>query len=226
MYHVISEPEPGAPYPELYTPAAVFAAQMRALRGGGYHAVTLEAVDRYWRRGYALPRKPIVISFDDGYLSHYTHAAPVLKRLRWPGVLNLEINNVLTPGDISPRQVRSLVAAGWEIDSHTLTHPDLTQISPAQLRDELVRSRAFLRRRFGVRADYFCYPAGRFNAAVEAEVRRAGYRMATTTQPGLASAKGDRYALNRIRVDGNDTPAGLLAKIRNPPTVQTGYAGG
>src|SRR2546423_233608 len=66
MYHVISDPQPGAPYPELYTPAPVFAAQMRALARRGYHAVTLRAIDDYWRRGWTLPPHPIVISFDDG----------------------------------------------------------------------------------------------------------------------------------------------------------------
>jgi peptidoglycan/xylan/chitin deacetylase (PgdA/CDA1 family) len=226
MYHVISAPKPGAPYPELYTPAPVFAEQMRALRGAGYHGVTLAQVDRYWSRGYALPSKPVVISFDDGYLSHYTHAGPVLRRLHWPGVLNLEINNALTPGDISVRQVRALLKAGWEVDSHTMTHPDLTAIGAQQLRDELVRSRAFIRRRFNVPADYFCYPAGRFDATVEAAVRRAGYRLATTTQPGLATPNGDRLALARIRVDGNDDGPGLLAKLAHPATVQNGYTGG
>jgi peptidoglycan/xylan/chitin deacetylase (PgdA/CDA1 family) len=226
MYHVISDPKPGAPFPDLYTPEPVFAAQMDALSHRGYHGVTLKQVDDYWRKGYALPSKPIVISFDDGYVSHYTHAAPVLQRLGWPGVLNLEINNVARPGNISPSRVRKLVAAGWEIDSHTMTHPDLTAIGPQQLHDELVRSRAYLRSRFGVAADYFCYPAGRYNATVEAAVRKAGYRMATTTVPGLASAKGDPYALARIRVAGKDGASGLLAKLANPGTVQNGYSGG
>src|SRR5689334_3010261 len=78
MYHVISPPQPGAPYPELYTPQKIFAAQMQALARRGYHGVTLRQVDQYWHRGHALPSRPVVVSFDDGYLSHYTHARPVL----------------------------------------------------------------------------------------------------------------------------------------------------
>src|SRR4051812_43588834 len=128
MYHVVSAPKPGAPYPDLYTPKPVFAAQMKALAKRGYHGVTLARVYDYWKRGYALPAKPIVVSFDDGYLSHYTHALPVLKSLGWPGVLNLEVNNV-RPGDLTATQVRALIAAGWEVDSHTVTHPDLTTVT-------------------------------------------------------------------------------------------------
>jgi peptidoglycan/xylan/chitin deacetylase (PgdA/CDA1 family) len=217
MYHVISSPKPGAPYPELYTPAPVFAAQMRALARRGYHAVTLHAVDDYWQRGYALPRHPVVLSFDDGYLSDYTHARPVLRSLGWPGVLNLEVNNV-RPGDLVASQVRGLIRAGWEIDSHTVTHPDLRTVSDTQLRRELVASRAYIRRHFGVPADYFCYPAGRFDARVVAAVRAAGYRAATTTQPGLA-APGMRFTLDRIRVDGSDGVRGLLLNLAHPGSV-------
>jgi peptidoglycan/xylan/chitin deacetylase (PgdA/CDA1 family) len=224
MYHVISAPQPGAPYPELYTPERVFAAQMRALARRGYRGVTLAQVDDYWRRGYALPRKPIVVSFDDGYLSHYTHARPVLHSLGWPGVLNLEVNNV-RPGDLTTRQVKALIAAGWEIDSHTITHPDLRTLTDARLRHELVASRAFIRSRFGVPANYFCYPAGRFDARVVAAVKAAGYRLATTTQPGLAEPSA-RLTLNRIRVDGQDGVAGLISKLAHPQTAQNGNAGG
>jgi peptidoglycan/xylan/chitin deacetylase (PgdA/CDA1 family) len=222
MYHVISAPKPGAPYPELYTPKPEFAAQMRALAQHGYHGVTLGRVYDYWQRAIALPRKPIVISFDDGYLSYYTHALPVLRKLGWPGVLNLEVDNVLTSGDISRSQVRALIRAGWELDSHTLTHPDLTRVSATRLRRELVQSRAFLRSHFGVPVDFFCYPAGRYDATVEAAVRAAGYRLATTTQPGVASPHDDPLALPRIRVSGSDGVAGLLAKLRNPAATRHG----
>src|SRR3954454_19011836 len=220
MYHVVSAPQPGAPYPDLYTPKRVFEAQMKALSKHGYHGVTLRQVDDYWRRGYALPSKPIVISFDDGYLSHYTHALPVLKALGWPGVLNLEINNV-RPGDLTASQVRALIDAGWEVDSHTVTHPDLTTVSDSQLRQELVASRAYLRKHFGVPADFFCYPAGRFDSRVVAAVKAAGYRAATTTEPGLASPTLP-FTLNRIRVDGQDGVGGLLTKLANPTAVPVG----
>ncbi len=98
-----------------------------------------------WKHGGPLPRKPVVISFDDGYLSHYTHAKPVLRKLGWPGVLFLEIKSI-GPGGLTEHQIRSLMHAGWEIDSHTLTHPDLTTLDDAALRRELRDSRRELQR--------------------------------------------------------------------------------
>jgi peptidoglycan/xylan/chitin deacetylase (PgdA/CDA1 family) len=139
-------------------------------------------------------------------------------------VLNLEVNNVRR-GDLLPQQVRALIRAGWEVDSHTVTHPDLTTLPDAQLRRELVDSRAFIRRHFKVPAAYFCYPAGRFDARVVAAVRAAGYRAATTTQPGLG-APGMRFTLDRIRVDGADGVRGLLTKLAHPQSVAPGVPSG
>lgn len=213
MYHVIASPPPGTPYPELWVPPDRFAAQMGALRRAGYRAVTLRRVLAAWRRGSPLPRRPVVVSFDDGYPSQYKAAYPVLRRLGWPGVLNLEVADV-GPKGIHAAEVRALLRAGWEVDSHTLTHPDLTTLDPIRLRTELVRSRAVLRRRFGPQtAALLCYPAGRYDARVEAAVRAAGYVAATTTQPGWSAPDADRFALPRVRVDGTDSPSAVLAKI-------------
>ena len=68
--------------------------------------------------------------------------------------------------------------------------------------------------RFGVVADGFCYPAGRFDAAAQAEVRAAGFRSATTEQPGVARPGDDRDALPRLRVNAGDSPATVLAAVR------------
>jgi peptidoglycan/xylan/chitin deacetylase (PgdA/CDA1 family) len=213
MYHVVSAPPAGTPYPELWVPGRTFAMEMFALSQRGFHGITLDQVQRYWRDGIALPRKPIVISFDDGYFSQYSHAARTLKALHWPGVLNLEVHNLGIAGGLSERQIRSLITDGWEVDAHTITHPDLTTVDAARLRREVAGSRAIIRQRFGVPVNFFCYPAGRYNATVEAAVRAAGYLGATTVQPGLASPRGDRYALPRIRVNGSETPAQVLAAI-------------
>src|SRR5919198_1664843 len=88
MYHVIAAPPAGTAYPELFVRPADFAGQMRWLSRHGYHAVTLRSVYDYWVQGTPLPSRPIVVSFDDGYLSDHTQALPVLRALHWPGVLN------------------------------------------------------------------------------------------------------------------------------------------
>ena len=149
-----------------------------------------------------------MLTFDDGYPGHWRIALPVLRRRHWRGVLNLQIGNLL------PKHVRDLVSAGWEVDVHTFTHPDLTTVSRTRLRHEITESRAWIRAMFGVPANFFCYPSGRYNRAVVAEVRRAGYRGAEAETYGLARPRR-RYALNRIEVFASDGLPGFVRKLRN-----------
>jgi peptidoglycan/xylan/chitin deacetylase (PgdA/CDA1 family) len=214
MYHVIAGAPARTANADLWVPWGRFAREMSALAHAGFHAVTLDAVYRAWHGRGSLPVRPLVISFDDGYASQYQHARPTLDRLHWPGVLNLEVHNVREHGGLSRGQVARLVRDGWEVDAHTLTHPDLTTLDAASLRREVAGSRRWLRHAFGVPVRFFCYPAGRYNARVEAAVRAAGYLGATTTQPGVASWRDDPYALPRLRVTPEQTPAQLVTLVR------------
>jgi peptidoglycan/xylan/chitin deacetylase (PgdA/CDA1 family) len=212
MYHVIGSAPASFPYPDLFVSKAVFTGQMRWLAAHGYHAVTMRKVFDYWHGKSALPRRPVVLSFDDGYHSDTTVALPTLRAHGWAGVLNLEVHN-LGPGGIRPYGIRMLLHAGWEIDAHTLSHPDLTTLDDARLKQEIAGSRAALRARFHVPVDFFCYPSGRFNDHVVAAVRAAGFEGATTTQYGLGRP-GDPYRLDRVRVNGSDGVSGFAAKMQ------------
>jgi peptidoglycan/xylan/chitin deacetylase (PgdA/CDA1 family) len=216
-YHVIGTPPGSAPFPELYVSRSDFEAQLRWLRRHGYQAVSLRRVYDYWRRGLALPPRPIVLSFDDGYREDFTNARPLLRRFGWPGVLNLAVQNVLDR-KLSIPQLRQLVRSGWEIDAHSLTHPDLTTLDRRELHRQVSGSRLWIRRRLGVPAAFFCYPAGVYDRVVVQAVRRAGFRGATTTRPGFASPRDGLFTLNRIRVNAGDGVSGLAARL-------TGFSG-
>ena len=215
MYHLVNSPPPGTAYPELWVPPESFRAQVQALAGAGYRGVTLDQVLANWRDRIALPAKPIVISFDDGYGSQVRNAMPILRGFGWPGVLNLEVKNLSIAGGITKAQVRRLIAAGWEIDAHTINHLDLTTLDAAALRHEVAGSRQLLRRDFHVPVDNFAYPAGRYNAAAESAVRAAGFRAAVTTELGLARIDADRAALPRIRVNGTDSAGAVLQEVQS-----------
>lgn len=213
MYHVIAPAPAGAKYAGLWVAPAALRAQVAALAKAGYNAVTLDAVLDGWAGKDTLPPHPIVLSFDDGYLSQGQDAGAILAARGWPGVLNLALHNLDTPGGLSASRVKAMIAAGWEIDAHSLTHPDLTTLDAAALRREVAGSRAAIHKRFGVPVNAFCYPAGRYDTTVEAAVAAAGYRAATTERPGAARPSDDSYALPRIRVDRGDSTAAVVAKV-------------
>jgi peptidoglycan/xylan/chitin deacetylase (PgdA/CDA1 family) len=211
MYHHIAAPEAGVRLPALWVQPSKFAAQLRALRRAGYRAVTLGRVWRAWNGGPRLPRRAVVLTFDDGYADQLRHALPALRRQRWPAVLNLALDFLPRMG--GTRAVRRLLDAGWEIASHSMTHPDLTTLAPALVHTEVTGSRARIRELLGVTPDFFCYPFGRLDAAVVAAVRDAGYLAATTTRPGRASPR-DPYRLARVQVSRGTSAAGLLRRLR------------
>lgn len=216
MYHVTTDPPADAPFPDLYVRASEFADQMQALHDAGYVAVTQQEVWDFWHRGGPLPARAVVVSIDDGYHSNYANARPVLRRLGWPAVLNLKVGNLHEPTyGLSDGQVKQLIADGWEIDSHTIDHPDLTTVDAATLAREIGESRRRLQKAFGVPVNFFCYPAGRYDDAVIAAVEQAGYLAATTVNPGLAEPdESARFALNRVRVNAGVSGASLVSQLQ------------
>ncbi len=215
MYHVINPPPAGAPFPGLYVPAAEFAAQMQALKAAGWHAVTMDQLEANWTRGVPLgPGKPIVLSFDNGYASQYNNALPVLQRLGWVGVENIQLSGLPpSQGGFTDAQVHGLIKAGWELDTQGISHADLIRLDSSELHYQVVTARQMLRSRYGVPVNWFCYPSGHYDATVISEVRSAGYVGSTTVVPGWAATASNPYALPRLRVLGGTSPTALLAQI-------------
>jgi peptidoglycan/xylan/chitin deacetylase (PgdA/CDA1 family) len=217
MYHVIAAPPPGAPFPGLYVEPAEFAEQMQALKSAGWHAVTLDQVQEYWRHGVPLGAgKPIVISFDNGYNSQYTQALPVLRRLGWVGDENLQLTGLPpSQGGLGTEQIRALLAAGWELDTQGISHADLITLDAEQLHQQVAVARQTLQQRYHVPVNWFCYPSGDYDPTVVAAVKAAGFTGSTTVVPGWAHPGDDPYRLHRLRVLGGTSAQALLELLRD-----------
>jgi Polysaccharide deacetylase len=208
-YHVLGEPPEGEEYPELFVARPEFRQQLEWLDENGYQAVTLEQVEEAWSRGGTLPPKPVVLSFDDGYRPQFTFALPQLRKHGWAGVLNLKAEG----SDLYESNVKAMIAAGWELASHTVNHSDLTTLGPEELEYEVAESRKLLQREFGVPVKNFCYPAGAFDSAVIEAVEAAGYEGATTEIPGYAERDAP-YELARFEILGSTGVSGLAEDLR------------
>lgn len=196
VYHALGPAPAGAPFPGLYVSYGDFKAEMAWLHSRGYQAVTIDEVMRAWYHGGTLPAKPIVITFDNGYPEQVRFAPHVMAKYGWPGVLNEITENHLPPSYIWP-----VIHMGWEVDSHSLTHPDLTTETPAELWAQVHDSRVYLQKTFHIPVNSFCYPSSRYNAAVIAAVRRAGYTNAVTEGDAYAT-RTDPYLLPRFEIEG------------------------
>lgn len=196
VYHELGTPPPSESSPGLYVSDTDFVAEMQWLHQHGYQAVTLDEVMNAWFHGGTLPDKPIVITFDNGYIPQATFAPAVMSKYGWPGVLNEIVEDHL-----SNSRLAHLISIGWEIDSHSLTHPDLTTVSESELNNQVVASRQFLQRNFHIPVNSFCYPSNRYDARVIAAVKDAGYTNALTENAGFAT-RANPYVLGRFEIEG------------------------
>ena len=123
MYHVIAPAPPGAKYAGLWvSPDGAAGAGRGARARRAFTRVTLDAVLDGWAGKDTLPPHPVVLSFDDGYLSQGQEAGAILRAQGWPGVLNLALHNLDTPGGLTdePRQDDDRRRLG---DRRALAHP-------------------------------------------------------------------------------------------------------
>jgi peptidoglycan/xylan/chitin deacetylase (PgdA/CDA1 family) len=184
-----------------------FAEQMDWLADNHYTPIRMDELADCLRAKTECPRKPIVLTFDDGYADAATEALPILKRYGFTATFYIIVDFVGKPGFLSWKQVRQLHTSGMEIGSHTLNHADLTGLSPQDAQHEIERSKMILEQRLDAPARSFSYPAGSYSGLHVGMVRRAGYTNAVTTSPLIGFKH--MYTLSRRRVLGGEAIEGF-----------------
>jgi peptidoglycan/xylan/chitin deacetylase (PgdA/CDA1 family) len=188
----------------LYLGENLFKRQLEELRAAGFTSGSLEAC-----AGHSRGRQ-IVITFDDGYVNVLRHGLEALAAARFQAIqfLVADLLGKNNKWDIAVgeapeplmdvAQVREWLAAGNEIGSHTLTHPYLTRLSRAEAAEEIKASRKKLQDLFGRPIEHFCYPYGDLDEATRDLVREAGYKTASTTNPGVNTPADSVFTLKRF----------------------------
>ncbi|MDR3600041.1 MAG: polysaccharide deacetylase family protein [Desulfosporosinus sp.] len=211
-YHSITS----IPKNELCMPPEQFEKEIAYLSQHGYHSVTLNQLYNYFYGNGQLPEKPIVVTFDDGYKDNYTNAFPILKKYNFTATVFVITSNVGHSNNLSWSQLQELTQNGWLVESHTVSHYDLTKLDSKKLAQELNDSKTNIEKQLGTTVDFFAYPSGRFNAKVERAVKGAGYRMAFTTQRGWADRAMDPLAIHRVYCFASMRIAGFGQRVQNP----------
>lgn len=224
VYHRVLERAKGPPLVAMSV--ARFRLQLAYLAAHGYEAVTLRRVYDAWTGAGMLPPKPVVITFDDGYADQVRNAAPLLREHHWPAELDL-VSDALYLGasapatSLTPGMVQGLLGDGWGLESHSVSHADLTRLHGARLRRQLRESRRRLEQLFDVPVDFFCYPGGIYTRRVKLAVRRAGYLAATGTRYGAATPR-DLFSLPRIYCYGGESTRVFGERLRRTLAAAAG----
>jgi peptidoglycan/xylan/chitin deacetylase (PgdA/CDA1 family) len=212
LYHHIKVPDFAN---VLFVTPDDFRAQMQFLHDHGYTPIPVSLLVKAINFGAPLPEKPVVISFDDGDITVYTHAFPIMKEFGYVGVNYLVGNRLGSDGFLSIDQIKEMIAAGWEVGSHSMTHVDLTQ--SGELEWELVQSKANLENKLGVSVDTFAYPFGSYSADIFNEVSKI-YSAGMGLGVFLEQRPGDIYYLWRRPVDYGIDMATFASYLTVPAT--------
>jgi len=181
-----------------------FASQLDLIQSRGYTTTTFQEVARG-----QIPAKPIILTFDDGYLNFYQNAFPELRK-RDMSAVSYVISGFNGEDYMGESEIKEIDGAGFEIGSHSISHPDLTMITQEKARREILESKSNLENLIGHKVISFCYPAGKENTEVVSLVKEAGYSYATTTKSGMANTQDGPLLLKRYRVNSDTNISSYL----------------
>ncbi len=207
--------------PVLYTHEVVSQAVLRrflaGLVGAGYRPTTLASIDAAMSGLADTSPGCVLLTFDDGLLSQYQNALPVLSDLGVPAVF------FVLPGFadgvhryMGIRELQTLAQAGFEVEAHTCNHPNLPRLARLNLNAffaELQDCKRLLEDITGAPVNYVAYPSGAYDATVLDAVARFGYRAAFTTRASAVLSASSPFTLPRIRYDPSEAPSTVLRRI-------------
>jgi peptidoglycan/xylan/chitin deacetylase (PgdA/CDA1 family)/glycosyltransferase involved in cell wall biosynthesis len=228
MYHKIPDQAPATRH-QTFVTKENFARHLAYFKSRGLTPITFLDYQEFAsgrRRLSEFPRRPIVLTFDDGYLDNYTNLLPLMQQYGYRGVLYLlgdfalrhnQWDLAADPGEpraelMSEAQKLAFVAAGWEIGAHTLTHPRLAGLPAAEAAHEMAASKAELERRLGISVLSFAYPYGNLSAETKRLAAEAGFTYAVATDSGGLHLEDDRMQIFRINMFPHESAGSLFKK--------------
>ena len=215
-----------------------FRRQISWLNRFGYIFVTLSELVR--RRKSKIPGRYVAVTFDDGSKDIIGHAYPILQKYKAPAtvfvITNFIARELFFPWDLRKSQNKIMILRdedksmsweelfllsqnGWEIGSHTMSHPHLTEIPADEAQVEIAESKRIIEKTLGVNVTSFCYPARYANLEIAGLVEASGYKYAVIEYRSIEMPNGTllpncgNYSINRVSIYTVDSLLKFFVKI-------------
>lgn len=201
MFHHIRDPKPIADKIEhnLSISPEKFRTDLELLKRNGYQSISIDDLGRIFSGDLQI-KKPVVLTFDDGYEDNFIQAFPDLVSAGMTGNFYIITGSVGKPAYMTASQLKAMEKAGMTIGSHTVAHEDLAIIPVGRQTKELADSKSFLKNLLGKDVVDFCYPSGKYSPLTLIIAKQLGYKTGTTTKYGLAELSSDMLQLPRVRM--------------------------
>lgn len=237
MYHHFAEGEATS----VTVDPELFREQLQALKDAGFTSISEKDLLLHFTEGLELPEKPLVITIDDGYVSNYDIAYPILEEMEMYATIYVVTSfRGETPGFIPHftwEQGREMYESGWiDIQSHTHDlhfyaetargdKPALVEkilVDGVEETDEAYRERVYndlktskdlIEEHIGNEVFSLTYPYGAYNDTVIEIATGIGFQLMYTVREGVTFYEDNPHAINRINADGNDSGEDLVKKI-------------
>ena len=190
--------------------------QMQYLKDHGYHPITMQELYDYVTKGEKLPSKPVCITFDDGYLDSYTIVYPMMKEFGYPWTLFLITDDVgKSYNRMTWEQLKEMAGSGAvTIANHTLSHPKLHNLpTRAEKENEIIGANKALKYHLGIDNLWFAYPYGDYDDEVIDICKKAGIKLAVTTDAGRVHVGSYPYDLKRVYIGNNVSLARFMERL-------------
>ncbi len=206
MYHYISTPPANGDrfVKDLAVTAENFSKQLKLLKDQGYTSITPDDLIGALWRGKRLPKKPIMFTFDDGYVDAYANAFPLLKQFGYTGTFFVVTDwlDQNKTGYLNWDMARAMVRGGMYIQSHSRDHEDFRHRPHEWYVDEIYNSIKAIETHTGVRPRFFCYPYGGYDNVAIRELQAAGIEAAFTENDSRYEYASNTMRLPRVRIRG------------------------
>lgn len=200
-----------------------FAAQMQFLKSKGFTPISLQNFLDFQQGRRQPPRKAILITFDDGFMSNYLYAFPILKKHRFTATIFVTpdpnsknfLKNAPQDRPLTHQQMKEMSDHGISMQSHGMTHRYLSVLEPEIVRWELAESKKVLEEILEKPVQFLAIPSGAYSRGVREVAREVGYKAVFCMLKGSNNLSSDPYKLRRV-VIGRDFGISDFKRVISP----------
>lgn len=189
----------------LHTSPKKFSEQLSYFKKNGYTVVSAPTAYKILVGKVNPPKKPVLLTFNDGYADFYDNAWPLLKKYHYPALVFIISNR---PGDenfMNWQQLKKIVDGGITIGTQGVSNVTLTKLSISRAKEEMAMSKRDIAGELGINVEYFAYPFGSYNSSITANLDQIGYQAGFTLSGKKASNKISSLIISRRVVEGGIT---------------------
>lgn len=183
-----------------------FDTDLSLLEEEGFQSISLAQFQAALRGGpVTLPQRPILLTFDDGYLDNYLNAFPILRKHNMSAIFYVITGLINEYDRLAVGHIREMAAAGMSFGSHTVSHRSLGDLEPHEIEIELLQSKKVMEEVLRQKIDTIAYPKGSFNPLTIQSAEKINYWGGFSIHPGVCTPDINPYALRRIPVFSFDS---------------------